>query len=291
MTVNYTLSGIRPGLAYKVAFDVTSRGVTRGVTNAAAKLADGPASQTINVAALFNSPKPDPEAEFAVTLLAVKPKCVQLWEDGPYWAECNLGATSPEEPGYYFWWGDTVGYKRNAANDGWVSVKDGRTIEFSNTDPTATQSYEKDNATLQAEGWIDASEKGRLMPEHDAASVYLGGMWRMPTEDEIYRLVINTTREWVDNYKGTGVSGCLVKGKGSFSENSIFIPESGYGEGSSLLEFGRTGLFWSSTPFTTPFGYYGYYLYSRSDGSYFYLSNYWNRCYGFPVRPVQGFAK
>ena len=32
VTVDYTLAGIRPGLAYKVAFDVTSRGVTRGVT-------------------------------------------------------------------------------------------------------------------------------------------------------------------------------------------------------------------------------------------------------------------
>ena len=38
---------------------------------------------------------------------------VQLWENGPYWAECNVGATKPEEYGYYFWWGDTVGYARN----------------------------------------------------------------------------------------------------------------------------------------------------------------------------------
>ncbi|MGN0853265.1 MAG: hypothetical protein ACI4Q3_07805, partial [Kiritimatiellia bacterium] len=27
---------------------------------------------------------------------------VQLWEDGPYWAECNVGATKPEESGYHF---------------------------------------------------------------------------------------------------------------------------------------------------------------------------------------------
>ena len=38
---------------------------------------------------------------------------VQLWENGPFWAECNVGASQPEESGYYFWWGDTVGYKRN----------------------------------------------------------------------------------------------------------------------------------------------------------------------------------
>lgn len=41
---------------------------------------------------------------------------VQLWEGGPYWAECNVGATKPEEYGYYFWWGDTVGYAREGGN-------------------------------------------------------------------------------------------------------------------------------------------------------------------------------
>ena len=36
---------------------------------------------------------------------------VQLWEGGPYWATTNIGAENPEDYGYYFWWGDTVGYK------------------------------------------------------------------------------------------------------------------------------------------------------------------------------------
>ena len=31
-----------------------------------------------------------------------KPIGVQLWENGPYWAECNVGATKPEEYGHYF---------------------------------------------------------------------------------------------------------------------------------------------------------------------------------------------
>ncbi len=42
---------------------------------------------------------------------------VQLWVNGPYWAECNVGAITPEEYGYYFWWGDTVGYKRFCCRD------------------------------------------------------------------------------------------------------------------------------------------------------------------------------
>ena len=36
---------------------------------------------------------------------------VQLWENGPLWAKTNVGANSPTETGYYFWWGDTLGYK------------------------------------------------------------------------------------------------------------------------------------------------------------------------------------
>ena len=37
-------------------------------------------------------------------------KGVRLWEGGPLWADRNVGADEPWEPGYYFWWGDTVGY-------------------------------------------------------------------------------------------------------------------------------------------------------------------------------------
>ena len=55
---------------------------------------------------------------------------VQLWEGGPYWAECNVGATKPEEYGYYFWWGDTVGYARNASGNGWVSSRTGASFSF-----------------------------------------------------------------------------------------------------------------------------------------------------------------
>ena len=66
---------------------------------------------------------------------------VQLWENGPLWAKCNVGATKPDECGYYFWWGDTGGYQRNADNDGWISVKDLSPFLFSSANcPTARKS-------------------------------------------------------------------------------------------------------------------------------------------------------
>ena len=52
---------------------------------------------------------------------------VQLWEGGPYWADMNIGAKAPWEYGYYFWWGDTMGYKRE--NDVWVA-SDGSVTNF-----------------------------------------------------------------------------------------------------------------------------------------------------------------
>ena len=66
---------------------------------------------------------------------------VQLWEGGPYWAECNVGATEPEEYGYYFWWGDTVGYERQG--NAWVAA-DGSSSDFSFS-PGNTPTYDKDN--------------------------------------------------------------------------------------------------------------------------------------------------
>ena len=65
---------------------------------------------------------------------------VQLWDGGPYWATTNIGAEKPEDYGYYFWWGDTVGYKRE--NDKWVA-SDGSNSKFSFTSgntPTGNKS-------------------------------------------------------------------------------------------------------------------------------------------------------
>ena len=294
VTVDYTLAGIRPGLAYKVAFDVTSRGVTRGVTNAVTRLADGPASQTIDVAALFNSPKPDPEAEFAVTVLALKPKSVQLWEGGPYWAECNLGATSPEQTGYFFWWGDTVGCKRNATNDGWV-LADGSEKEYV-FDKESCPNYYLTDKQMREQGWIDAS--GVLSQEHDAARVQLGDPWRMPTIDEFHALTNKCTLTWTVNWNSTGIPGCIVQGKGAYADKSIFFPITGqavrtlhrfYDDG-----FEPTGANWTSTydgAHSGPQALYYEFKYVHFYDKFVSKSDYFESWYGWTIRPVQGFAK
>lgn len=213
---------------------------------------------------------------------------VQLWEGGPYWATTNIGAEEPWEYGYYFWWGDTVGYKRE--NDKWVA-SDGSNSNFS-FDSNNTPTYGKGNSTLQSEGWI-ISKDGTyvLAPEHDAAQVQWGGDWRMPTYRELYDLC-HSKCDWTWSSMN-GVNGYIVCGRGSYASNSIFLPCAGYGSGTSLRDSGLYGRYWSSV--LRGGNYYTWHL-------YFYSGNYnttdgrgrdksYLRYLGQSIRPVQGFTK
>ena len=120
VTVSYTLGGTDTKLEYKVAFAVTAGGQTASVTNDAAKLTDGAATQVIDTAALFGKQVSDTKAKVRVSLIAVKPKGVQLWENGPFWAECNVGATKPEEYGELYTFNDDKAKKAaESLGSGW----------------------------------------------------------------------------------------------------------------------------------------------------------------------------
>ena len=202
---------------------------------------------------------------------------VQLWEGGPYWAMTNVGAESPEDSGYYFWWGDTVGCRREG--ESWVAT-DGSVSVFSFEEEN-TPIYNKSIDALLSEGWITAD--GVLAAEHDAAHVHWGGGWRMPTKQELDDLVSKCN--WKETEQNN-VKGRTVTGTGAYDTASIFLPAAGYGIGTLLSEAGGFGGYWSSVPFS---GYnnYTWYLYFNvySNGT---ECEY--RDYGQSVRPVQGFS-
>ena len=205
---------------------------------------------------------------------------VQLWEGGPYWATTNIGAENPEDYGYYFWWGDTIGYKRE--NNKWVAT-DGSSSNFSFSSGNAP-TYGKSIDTLKSQGWITADSV--LAPEHDAAHVHWGGEWRMPTDAEFSALISNCTATWITT---NGVPGRLVTGKGAYANSSIFLPAAGYGFDTYLYSTGSFGVYWSSTPNSDGL-YDAWYLYF--DSRFFYRSNYGiGRYSGQSVRPVRGFAQ
>ena len=201
----YTVRGDFKGRKYDLLVKISSDDGTKSVVLTNENVSAGSVTRTVNVKTLLGKAYP------GVTIFASledKGKAgVQLWAGGPYFAECNLGATRPEDYGWYFWWGDTVGYELNEAKDGWVSVVDGTPIVFGVSDATATSTYNKSNTTLRSEGWIDGS--GNLVAAHDAATAKLGAPWRMMTVAELKNLVDVSVckRVWVANYKSTGVTG------------------------------------------------------------------------------------
>ena len=212
-----------------------------------------------------------------VNLAVIHHDKVQLWANGPYWATTNIGAENPEDYGYYFWWGDTVGYKREG--NAWVA-SDGSLANFSFTSGN-TPTYGKDVATLQSQGWITAD--GVLTPAHDAAHAHWGGTWRMPTKQELDALISKCDWTWTTR---NGVNGYFVKGKGAYASASIFLPCGGGGQGPSLNHAGLGGYYCSSIP-------------SSDDSDYawnlFFISSYLDTGYnsrynGQPVRPLQGFT-
>ena len=208
---------------------------------------------------------------------------VQLWEGGPYWATTNIGAEKPEEYGYYFWWGDTVGYKR--VNGVWVATDGPYSRRFDANSSTSGQTYQKSISTLLSEGWV-VSQDGIyvLAPEHDAAQVQWGGGWRMPTPHELGDL--NGKCDWTWTTMN-GVNGYIVSGMGDYASNSIFLPCAGYGVGTSLNQSGSYGYYWSSVSYSGNYDASVLYFYS---GGHNLGSNF--RYGGLSVRPVQeGFTK
>ena len=202
---------------------------------------------------------------------------VQLWEGGPYWATTNIGADEPWDYGYYFWWGDTVGYEREGG--AWVA-SDGSSSYFS-FGQANTPTYPKAPSVLQSEEWITTDNV--LTPEHDAAQVHWGGAWRMPTVQELRELNNNCDWFWATT---NGVNGYVVRGRGEYASASIFLPAAGYGDETSLSLAGSRGYYWSSVPGSD---YYdAWYL---LFGSSFHSTYGYDRYDGQSVRPVQGFTE
>ena len=141
------------------------------------------------------------------------------------WATCNVGANKPEESGNYYAWGETT-----------------PKITYN----SSTYTYTSNPSTLPL--------------NKDAASVNMGGSWRMPTKAELDELRTECTWTWTYDYNGTGVAGGIVISK--INGNSIFLPAAGCRFDSGLSSAGSYGYYWSSS------------LYSYYSDNVCYLSFY-----------------
>lgn len=188
------------------------------------------------------------------------------------WANMNVGATSPEEYGLYFAWGETQGYTSNTS-DGrsfdWASYK------YCNGSSRSMTKYCTDS------GYGTVDNKTTLEPADDAAHVNWGGNWRMPTHEEQEELINNCSITWTTDYNGTGVAGRIFTS--NINENSVFFPAAGYREGTGLSYAGSNGYYWpSSLRAETSDNAWKIYLYSGGVGT----NSYYYRSYGLTVRAV-----
>ena len=204
---------------------------------------------------------------------------VQLWAGGPYWATMNIGAEEPWDYGYYFWWGDTVGYRRS--NNKWIA-SDGSSSNFSFA-AVNTPTEDKNGSTLRAEGWITTDNT--LAFKRDAARAQWGGEWRMPTKQELADLVSNCDWTWTTL---NSVRGYIVRGKGSYADSSIFLPCAGIGDDTWLDYAGARGCYRSSSMYSSDFG--GAWELDFESDLQRASSNY-RRYHGKSIRPVRSVSK
>ena len=107
----------------------------------------------------------------------------------------------------------------------------------------------------------------------------------MPTYQELYDLCYNKC-DWTWTTQN-GVNGYIVRGRGDYASNSIFLPCAGDGSGTALDFAGSDGTYWSSVPYSDSNLSWHLYFYS----SFHYTDDGILRSYGQSVRPVQGFTK
>ena len=146
-------------------------------------------------------------------------KYVELWE-GLKWATCNIGASTPEEVGDYFAWGETEPYYSGINPFTWKEGKEKGYLNETNKyfDP-GTRKYTK---------YTNADGKMTLEPMDDAATANWGGTWRMPTREDWERLLDFKSFTWAYTRKvtadGKNVEGYTITSNvPGYEGNELFL--------------------------------------------------------------------
>lgn len=168
------------------------------------------------------------------------------------WASFNVGASSPEEYGNYYAWGEVE------------PMTEARSI----------------NDSLYGRKSSSYLEGGKnLSKRFDVAYNSWGESWRTPTAEEFAELLesckwTRTTHNDVDGYKVKGPNG-----------NSIFLPTAGMLVGGNIMNCGEFGYYWSSSKYDCISGDHAKMLLLNNNlnfKSVAFMQNF----YGFAIRPV-----
>ena len=142
------------------------------------------------------------------------------------WADKNVGADKTEDVGGYYAWGVTDEYAAPF------------TYKWFNEDGSKAKKYVSQKSNSES-GTADGLTV--LKAEDDVASVKLGGVWRMPTKEEIDEL---KELDCLEDYELNGKKGLLFVGNG---DNGLFIPYGGYKDKSDTPVSTNYAYLWSSS--------------------------------------------
>ena len=147
-----------------------------------------------------------------------------------YWADHNIGASSPEDAGDFYAWGEVEtkdAYEWSSYK--WYSV-------------TAVELGENTYYEISLRKYtLNDNHNYLLDSEDDVAHVKLDGAWRMPTEEEWAELEEKCTCTWTTQ---NNVKGMLITS--TVNGNSIFLPATGMKVGTDLYSV-NTGYYWTSS--------------------------------------------
>ena len=202
-------------------------------------------------------------------------------------ADRNIGASSETDNGDYFAWSETsvrytgiIDYSIAGATFGWSNAPYHNGTDSS----TGWTKYVPSNKDSYWGGEGSPDNKLVLDASDDAASVFWGSNWKMPSIEEMELLINDSNVEvkFVNDYNSTGVKGLLITGKGDFASAYVFLPAAGNLINSARLSQNVVGAYWSRT-LCAENPDKAYYLYfGRSN----WVFNTNNRSYGQPIRPM-----
>ena len=237
-----------------------------------------------------------------------------LWVDlglSVKWASINLGATSPEQGGDYFAWGETEpkyldgyalenpcthwkpgqtgGYDGGYNNANYKFMQEGQSSWFKITKYT-TPDYEYNGIWYDNDKNFIGDGKTTFADydyEDDPVWMNWGGECRVATIAEWQELLSTSNCEWDwrEDYNGAGVKGWIVTSKvAGFEGASIFLPAGGWRDG-SRLQYTENGHYWTNSieTYTTKDSRFGQKLLFTSSSHYINSSA---RTNGLLVRPV-----
>ena len=184
---------------------------------------------------------------------------------GTLWATMNVGASSSEDYGDYFAWGEVNGY------DCGKKFFTMETYKYCNGEKKSMTKYCTDGS------YGNVDNKTELDLSDDVARHNWGGSWRMPSKEQFEELYNECTWTWTSQDR---IYGYRVSSKKN--TNSIFFPAAGY-RLNDLESTGSKGYYWSRSldvQMNNSRAYCRYFNSNVNSYSYSY------RNYGNSVRPV-----